>query len=286
VSADRRAVVTRTDDGLALRALRLGVSPRALVVHVGTDVVVRTPSRPSDLAGNVVDLLEPPTAESLPALIGRVRRLMEPVGVAFVHIRFELPVDRRPPPDLIEAAGELGARLQVQRVAEVVGAASVPGMRVGIERLAPPTAEDPVGARRWYAAGVLARYAHGTTPEVWRTFDAELGAWHRERLAALAALGRADVWVATTQGMPVASLSLLRDLDGLATLEDLVTHPAHRGRGLATTLLMAALAFEQHARPAQRIVVALPAARPASGSAGSAPRPVADVHSLLLRPPG
>jgi len=277
-------VVTRTDDGLALRALRLGVSPRALVVHVGTDVVVRTPSRPDEPAGNVVDLLEPPTVASLSTLIERVRRQMEPVGVGFVHVRFELPPDQAPPAALVEAARGHDAALQTQRVVELVGTALVPSMRLGIERLAPPTPDDSVASRRWYAAGVLARYTQGATPEIWRAFDAERGAWHRDRLAALVELDRADVWIATSHGMPVASVSLLRDLDGLVTVEDLVTHPAHRGRGVASTLLAAALAFEQRARPGQRIIVALPPGLPLTQVHGLTPHPVADVHALLSRP--
>jgi ribosomal protein S18 acetylase RimI-like enzyme len=253
--------VTRRDDGLALRALRVGVAPDALVVHVGTDVVVRTPARPDHLDGNVVDLMAPPAAAEVPGVLERVRRLMEPVGVGHVQVRFEQPVGAPLDAALQDALEAAGCVVSVERVLELRGTVEVPGMALEVRRLALPTlAEggdlDAVTERRWHAAAVLDRYATGSDIPTWRTWDEEGAAWNRARIRALAAHGRADVWLAARQGMPVASLVVLRDLDGVAVVEDVVVHPAHRRRGIAGTLVAAALAHQQQARPGERVLLA------------------------------
>jgi len=260
------AEITRRDDGLALRALRVGVAPSALVVHLGTDVVVRTPSRPDHLDGNVVDLIAPPDPEQVPALLERVRRLMEPVGVAHVQVRFEQPVGTPLDATLRAAFVDAGCHLDVEQVLELRADIEVPGMALEVRRLALPATVSPAGGveaeadvvaeRRWHAAAVLDRYASGEDVPAWRTWDDEGAAWNRRRIRELASLRRADVWLASRQGMPVASLVVLRDLDGLAAVEDVVVHPAHRRRGIARTLLSAALAHQQQARPGERVLLA------------------------------
>jgi len=257
------AEVTRRDDGLALRALRVGVAPSALVVHLGTDVVVRTPSRPDHLDGNVVDLIAAPDAGQVPALLERVRRLMEPVGVAHVQVRFEQPVGMPLDATLRAAFVDAGCHLDVEQVLELRAAIEVAGMALEVRRLALPSAAesedaeaDVVTERRWHAAAVLDRYATGEDVPAWRTWDEEGAAWNRRRIRELASLGRADVWLASRQGMPVASLVVLRDLDGVAVVEDVVVHPAHRRRGIARTLLSAALTHQRQARPGERVLLA------------------------------
>jgi ribosomal protein S18 acetylase RimI-like enzyme len=250
------AELTRRDDGLALRALRVGVAPSALVVHLGTDVVVRTPSRPDHLDGNVVDLIAPPEPGQVPALLERVRRLMAPVGVAHVQVRFEQPVGAPLGAALRAALVDAGCHLGVERVLELQASVEVPGMALEVRRLALPSTPDAVTERRWHAAAVLDRYATGEDVPAWRTWDDEGAAWNRRRIRELASLGRADVWLASRQGMPVASLVVLRDLDGVAVVEDVVVHPAHRRRGIARTLLSAALAHQQQARPGERVLLA------------------------------
>jgi ribosomal protein S18 acetylase RimI-like enzyme len=304
--SERAADVTRRDDGLALRSLRVGVSPSALVIHLGTDVVVRTPSRPDHLDGNVVDLLAPPEAAGVPELLERVARLMVPVGVAHVQVRLELPVDVMPDADLRAAFERDGCLVTRERVLELRRAVEVPGMALEVRRLALPTVEatadptvdrtggatdaelraDLVTERRWHAAAVLERYAQGEDVPAWRTWDEEGAAWNRRRIRELAALGRADVWLASRHGMPVASLVVLRDLDGIAVVEDVVVHPAHRRRGIARTLLAAALAHQQQARPTERILLATdPSGVALTLYEGLGFEPVADVWSAL-RPAG
>lgn len=297
--------VTRRDDGLALRALRVGVSPSALIVHLGTDVVVRTPSRPDHLDGNVVDVLAPPQPEGVAGLLSRVARLMEPVGVGHVQVRFELPVGVPLEPDLRVAFEQEGCVLSVERILELHHDVEVPGMALELRRLAlPATAldvapgaaqdadrdddlrSDMVTERRWHAAAVLDRYAQGEDVPTWRMWDEHGAAWNRRRIRELAALGRADVWLASRHGMPVASLVLLRDLDGLAVVEDVVVHPAHRRRGIARTLVAAALAHQQQARPTERVLLGTdPDGVALALYGGLGFLPVADVLTAL-RPAG
>lgn len=255
-----RAGVVRRDDGAALRALRVGVHPEALVVHVGTDVVVRTPGRPDHRAGNVVDLLAPPDATTVEARLTDVHRLMAPLGVPSLHLRYELPTGVADDVARVAALVAVGCTGSVLRVLEVGGDAlprpDAPPADVGVERLAGPDG-DVVDGRRWYAASVLDRYAHGDDVTAWRGWDAAWGAWDRERVTALARAGRAEVWMASRHGMPVAALTLLDDRDGLAVVEGVVTHPAHRRRGIARALLGRALASLADARRPDRVALAV-----------------------------
>jgi GNAT superfamily N-acetyltransferase len=290
--------IRRRDDGLALRALRVGVSPQALVVHVGTDVVVRTPSRPTHRAGNVVDLLAPPAADEVPGLLERVARLMHPVGVDHLHVRFEVPhgasVAVRERAEAASAAlvaagcvvrpldvVELDPNLAAHGASDPVSGGVSRGLEV--QQLEGGGERDPAAARRWFAAAVLDRYAQGDDAAAWRDWDAEQGVWERERLRQLIAQGRAEVWLAQRHGMPVATLTLLRDLDGIAVLEDLVVHPAHRRSGIALTFVAAVLAARAPAD--DRLLVAVVPGTPAAGLVARVPHTsVAEVSAALLAP--
>lgn len=243
--------LVRRDDGAALRALRVGVHPDALVQHVGTDIVARTPGRPDHRDGNVVDLLTAPDAGDVPARLEAVRRLLGPLGVDRLHLRYELPARaldaaHGDDPARVAALRDAGAVAEDRRVlmlaADALPATDRPsaGDRV-IARLPRPDG-DVITGRRWYAASVLDRYAHGEDVADWRAWDAAWGEWDRARVAALALAGRAEVWTVARHGMPVAALTLLDDADGLAVVGSLVTHPAHRRRGIARALLTTALA--------------------------------------------
>jgi GNAT superfamily N-acetyltransferase len=258
--------VLAREEGLALRALRLAASPGALVTRAGTDVVVRTPSRPDHHGGNVVDLIGPPRPDEVPAVLTRVRRLLEPTGVARPHVRWERPVGVAAPSDEGAAlaaleAGGFAPRTTVLLelpVAADAPAGAPPASGRTVSRLPvpgrDPDGDDPATARRWHGSDVLQRYAAGADVEAWRRWDAEGAAWDRGVTRALARLGRADVWLATAQGIPVATLTVLRDAAGVALLTDLVTHPAHRGRGHAGALLAPATAAEHAAAPRTRVL--------------------------------
>jgi GNAT superfamily N-acetyltransferase len=284
--------VTRRDEGFALRALRVGVHPDALVIHVGTDVVVRTPGRPDHRDGNVVDLIAPPAAAEVPARLEAVRRLMEPIGVRHLHVRYEAApavdgqadaAEERARADAFHAAGCTLTELRVLALdaAALPGDAAGPPADVTLERLTDPDA-DVIAGRRWYAASVLDRYAHGDDVAAWRAWDEEWGVWDRGRVSALARLRRAEVWLASRHGMPVATLTLLDDLDGLVVVEDVVTHPAHRRRGIARALLGAALASLRGVALLDRVALAVQAGSPAEGLyRGQGFAPAGDVRAWL-----
>jgi len=255
------AGLTRREDGLAQRVLRVGVHPEALVIHVGTDVVVRTPARPDHPEGNVVDLLSPPTPEDVPAQLEAARRLMDPLGVPHPQVRYELPPgvgdDDARVSAFLAAGGEQTER-RVLALDAVDLPTALPTMLpdVTIERLDGPDG-DVIAGRRWYAAAVLDRYAHGDDVTAWRAWDEQWGAWQRERIGALARLGRAEVWLAARHGMPVATLTLVDDHDGRVVVDDVITHPAHRRRGIARLLLGTALASLRDAASLERIALGL-----------------------------
>ena len=278
--------MTRRDDGLALRTLRVGVHPEALVIHLGTDVVVRTPARPDHHEGNVVDLLAPPAADEVAVRLEGVRRLMEPIGVRSLHLRYELPAGagadaaEESRAEQFAAAGCRVTDLEVLALSsdELPSIAPQPPADVTIERLVGPDG-DVIDERRWYAASVLDRYAHGDDVTAWRAWDDAWGAWDRERIAALARLRRAEVWLASRHGMPVASLTMVDDLDGLIVIDRIITHPAHRRRGIARALLGAALTTLRGAASLDRITLTVAADAPI-GALGRAMgfTPVADVR--------
>ena len=277
------------EEGVALRALRLTVAQRALVTRAGTDVVVRTPARPDHHAGNVVDVLTPPRAADVTALVTRVRRLLEPTGVERAHLRWERSVGTDEA-DVVAALAAAGLEATVTLVVRLPPpAAGDAPPRDGVGRL-PVPGRDPGGddvavARRWHGADVLQRYAVGDDVATWRRWDTEGAAWDRGRVRELAAVGRADVWLATAQGIPVATLTVLRDGAGAAHLEDLVTHPAHRRRGHATALVRAAVAVEAAAAPGTVVTAEVEPGGPSAALlARLGAEPVAEVVSALLAP--
>jgi len=280
------AGIVRRDDGAALRALRVGVHPDALVQHVGTDVVVRTPSRPDHRAGNVVDLLTPPDAVAVPDRLEAARRLLAPIGVDRIHLRYELPTGA-PDADEPARAAALGAagcvaddlRVLMLPVDALPAADVASAGAVAVARLPRPDG-DVVTDRRWYAAAVLDRYAHGSDVTDWRAWDAAWGEWDRARVSALARAGRAEGWTATRYGMPVGALTLLDDADGLAVVGSLVVHPAHRRRGIARTLLTTALASLRDVPRLARVAFPLRPGGPGEALATSLGfRTVADVRA-------
>jgi GNAT superfamily N-acetyltransferase len=133
-----------------------------------------------------------------------------------------------------------------------------------LERLTDPDG-DVLAERRWYAASVLDRYANGDDVMTWRAWDDAWGAWQRDRVRALAGLRRAEVRLAARHGMPVGTLTLLDDLDGLVVVDNVVTHPVHRRRGIAHRLLATALASLRGIETVERIAIAV-----APGSPGEA----------------
>ncbi len=257
--------VRRLDTGLGLAVLRAGLSGVTLVTYTRDHVAVRTPSRPDYLDGNTLDLTTVPAAEDLEGYLGRFDETVGTLGARHVQLRWEepLPADApavvpRPDPALRAASAAHGLALSPVTVLLLEGLAELPSAPVA--RSAPVPAPDGQqgGAvdRQWHAATVLYRYAAGETPDDWRPADDGFTAWSVEQQRALARTGRARVWVATRHAIPVARCTLVHDRQGLAVVEDVVTHPAHRGRGIATGLLHAAIADHLEADPTARVGLA------------------------------
>lgn len=283
--------VERLDERLGLAVCRASLSERTLVTYARDHVAVRTPSRPDFRDGNVLDLLAAPTADEVEQWTSRFDRSVGLLGARTVHLRWELPIepDAAPPdgapasaaaltaadaattsPALDAALARAGLRVQplmvLLRPADVDGASRLPipadAAAAGTTLVAvePPTVTPggPVD-RRWYAATVLYRYVEGDTPDDWRGLDDDFVTWSVDVQRELALAGRAQVWLAMRHAVPVARLTLVHDRQGLAVIEDLVVHPAHRRRGIARALTAAAIRSHLDIHPTARIgIVAEP----------------------------
>jgi GNAT superfamily N-acetyltransferase len=264
--------IRRLDERLGLSVLRAGLSPVTLVTYARDHVAVRTPSRPDFHFGNTLDLTGVPEPDELPGFLDRYEQTIGILGAGHVQLRWETPLDPGTPPaaatpdsELADRAHELGLTVSPVTVL-LLDRLAPPAWGAAVE-LAPVPAPDgrtggPVD-RRWHATTVLYRYFTGDTPDDWRGNDDGFVAWSVEQQRELARIGRCQVWVALRHGMPVARLSLLHDRQGLAVIEDVVVHPAHRRRGIASALTHRAIAHHLEVDPSARIGLA---ADPGSGA--------------------
>jgi len=264
--------IRRVDERLGLSVLRAGLSPVTLVTYARDHVAVRTPSRPDLRSGNTLDLTAAPAPDELAAFVDRHGQTIGSLGAGHVQLRWETPLA----PDAPSAAAVPDAEV-VER-ARALGLTVAPLTVLLLDLLAPPAGGaavelSPVPApdgqpggpvdRRWHATTVLYRYLAGDTPDDWRGNDDAAVAWSVEQQRELARIGRCQVWVALRHGMPVGRLSLLHDRQGLAVVEDVIVHPAHRRRGIARALLHRAIAHHLEADPSARVGLA---AEPGSGA--------------------
>lgn len=263
------AGVRRLDDRLGLAVLRASLSGRTLVTYARDHVTVRTPSRPDFRAGNSLDLEVAPAPAALAGWVARFRDTVGRLGADGVRLRWEEPlapdapaVPPAPNPDLAAAATALGLELSVTTV--LLLHALAPPAEAAPADLRPVPAPAPAGAppalaaggpvdRDWHAAIVLYRYETGERPDDWRGRDDAVTAWKVEVQRELAAAGRARVWLAARHGTPVGRLTLVHDRQGLAVVEDVIVHPAHRRRGIAAALTRRAVADHLTGHPGDRV---------------------------------
>lgn len=235
---------------LPLRALQTALDPGTVVAVLDHLTVVRTPTRPDLREGNAFHLHQPPEPDDLDALLDDWdERLGSNPAIEHVRIRWVEPDVGRDLSALRAAAEARGLAVDLTAHLELVDLA---------EATAPPRVEIVVATdpREWHGATVLFRHTDwGGDEDFWRE---TIAGWRQ-----LAAEGRAVTYVAVRWGIPVGTASLawdpLADVGpdhaGLAVIEDVVVHPAHRGVGVGAALVHTALARHLAHHPRARVVL-------------------------------
>jgi GNAT superfamily N-acetyltransferase len=250
--------VERVDERLGLAVLRASMSARTLVTYARDHVTVRTPSRPDYHDGNTLDLESAPGADALGGWIDRFTTTVGQLGAQHVQLRWEEPAVEAaappvPDPALAEALRDGGFELMPTSVLLLERLRPTPPAPAELRALEVPSA-DQVTSRRWHAATVLYRYeAEEPGPEGWRFWNEDFVAWSVDVQRELAAEGRVRVWLASRHGAPVGRLTVAHDRQGLAVVEDVVVHPVHRRRGIASALTHAAVADHLARHPGARV---------------------------------
>lgn len=244
--------VRRLDKGLGLAVTRAGLSGRALVTYARDHVAVRTPSHPDHYDGNTIDLLAPPAAADVPGWLDRFRGTIGQLGARVVSLRWEQPLPADAP------AAPVAPDVDLARAFAAHGMDLTPVTVLLLTELspAPPAVAELVPAsdeRRWHAALVLYRYDDPAPDADWRAWDQGFARWTVELHRELAASGRSVTWLAYRQGAPVGRATITHDRQGLAVVEDVVVHPAHRRRGVASLLVHRAVAHHLDAHPDARV---------------------------------
>jgi GNAT superfamily N-acetyltransferase len=225
---------------LALQTELALAATRGRVIDRGDYLVIVTPDDPGYYAGNVLVLRAAPQ-------VGEVaywtRRFHEELGAdrEIRHVTLWWDGIR----------GDLGAADELHAAGFTL---SITQLMVATE-LAPPTATPGAPAIRALAADEIARTADlawaigDRHDERYRQFLHRRAAWHAE----LVARGSARFWGAHDAGALVASLGLV-SLGPVARYQDVQTVPSHRGRGLASALLVAS-AREALAGAVERVAI-------------------------------
>lgn len=237
-------------DPLPLVAIRATLDPRTVVAPLADLTVLRTPTRPDLREGNALHLRTPPGPGDLDRLQAAwADRFGGVPGVDHLRIRWVEPTAGRDLTGLREAALDRGLAVDLTPHLELA-------------ELTPPPAPADVDVvmardpRQWHGATVLFRHSDwGGDEDFWR----ETMAGRRQ----LAAEGRALTYLAVRWGIPVGTASLcwdpLADVGpdhaGLAVVEDVVVHPAHRGLGIASSLVHTTVARHLSAHPRARTVL-------------------------------
>ncbi len=206
---------------------------RGRVVDRGDCLVVRTPSDPDWVDGNLLVMPAAPPAGELAAWLARF--VAELPDVPYRSLRWD-----GPPGDTAElvAAGFTVDILQVM-VADAVVIAAPPALPVR------ELTADEVAASHVFAAELGEHHHDG-----YRQFLRRRAAWH----AALVARGEARFWGAHDGGELVASLGLV-ELGERARFQDVRAAEPYRRRGFARALIAAAATAT---RALQLVIVAAP----------------------------
>lgn len=233
-----------------LRAVLPTLGPRVVTAELDGRTVVRSPTRPDHHDGNALWLHEPLTVAGLDRVLGEWdERFGAIAGVEERQLRW-VEQDERDRGPLVSALADRGIATTWSTHLELDALAPAPPDVAGLE-LRHPT--DP---RHWH--GVAVQYRHAG----WGDDDA-FWAWWVDGLRVLGEQGRALTLGAVRRGVPVGAATVHFDPvpdvgpghAGLAVLDDVMVHPAHRGQGIASRLVHALLERLLADKPRARVVV-------------------------------
>lgn len=227
---------------VGLTANRITLGPTSAVTLARDHLVVRTPSRPDFLAGNMLQLLGTPTSEEIGGWLETFRRTIGALpGVEHVWLQWE--TEHGAPPFADDTARHPTGDDWRLESATVMALDHL----VAPDRHAPLEIVPVADPRHWHGATVLYRHAGwGGDDDFWR--------WRTEVLKAQVVAGRGALWLGFHQGIPVTRAAVVHD-NGLAVVDDVVTHPAHRGLGLAGAVCHRAVADHRDRHPEDLVVV-------------------------------
>lgn len=225
---------------LAMELSTLGSVVEVTGVEVG--VVTRTPTRRDYHGGHAVFLHEPP-ADLDPALSVWREHHAGVEGIEKVVIQWEAPRGWEPSEELREQVARLGAELDRSDLMQLGELRRVPGMPEVTARVAASDTD-------WACIGVLQRWMDPeTAPDFWRWMGAT---GFRDAAEA----GHATAWLVHRHAEPAAAVVLGRTTDPTGYVGSVVTHPAHRGRGLASALTHHACEVHRFRHPDDDIYLA------------------------------
>lgn len=192
------------------------------VVDRGSHLVVRTPANPTYYWGNFLLLPAPPDPEGVTHWLDEHRREFPDAGHA------TLGIDRFTDRHELSPLREAGMTVDVAVAMTATEVSPPPRPATGIELRPFATADWP--------AFVDLTLAGEDDPHLTRDFISRKADSYR----GLVEDGRGHWWGAFADGRLVASLGIFRAGGGLARFQSVKTHPDHRGRGIAGTLVHAA----------------------------------------------
>jgi GNAT superfamily N-acetyltransferase len=202
--------------------------------------VVRTPANPTFYWGNFLLLGGPPGPGTVSSWIATLAR--EFPGAEHVA----LGVDG--------TTGDAGDRQEIAALGLGIELSTVLTARATTP---PPRPNESAQFRMldsdadWLGALELQEAGHGGSPEGWQGFQGR----RMQAKRRMQAQGFGAWFGAFEDGRMVSGLGVFGDGGGIARFQDVDTHPAHRNRGLAGTLVYRASQYALHEMGAQTLVI-------------------------------
>lgn len=223
------------------------------VRDLGDALVVRTPRVPTYWWGHVLIGKRPPSPDDVPAWLERYRtEVGDPSGVSSVAITWDEP-ERRDAAAIEPTLAAFAARgLEPVRL---VGFAADPGTVAASGQ--PPAGLDlrPLASQHEWDALLelqMLERPEATTEASYREYRVRRHALTRDMVAA-----GWGTWFGAfdgARGPLVGSLGIFVER-GLGRYQHVLTHPEHRGRGVASALLGAAARWAARRRGARRLII-------------------------------